>query len=169
MFSVFLSHGRYVFSVCVYTYTTIPATIHNYICVSNSLCVQSLYMLCLCVISVNLYTYKGLPICLIACVFSVVLCYGRCVLSVCVYTYTTIPVCLIACVFSVSLFHGRCVFSVCIYTHTTIPVCLLHCVFSVFHFHGRCVFSVCVGPIYIHIYTQSIYTICILTKVYLYA
>ena len=58
-------------------------------------------MLCHCVISVNLYTYKGLPICLIDCVFSVFLYHGRCVFSVCVYAHTKIPVCLIACVFSV--------------------------------------------------------------------
>ena len=41
---------------------------HNYTCVSNSLCVQCLYILCHCVISVYVYTYKALPVYLIACV-----------------------------------------------------------------------------------------------------
>ena len=82
-------------------------------------------MLCHCV---NLYNYKGPPICLIACVFSVVLCYGRCVFSGCVDTHITIPLCLIACVFSVFICYGGCVFRVCVYTFTTIPVCLsVHC------------------------------------------
>ena len=94
---------------------------------SNSLCVQYLYILCHCVISVCIYTYTTIPVCLIACLFSVFLYHGRCVFSVCVYTHTTIPVCLIACVFGIFIFDGRCVFSVCVYTHTTISVCLIAC------------------------------------------
>ena len=90
--------------------------------------------------SVSVYTHTTIPVCLLACVFSVFLCHGRCVFSVRVYTNTTIPVCLIACVFSVFLYHGLSVFSVCVYTYTTTPVCLLACVFSVFLYHGRCVF-----------------------------
>ena len=119
--------------MCIYT--------HNYTCVSNSLCVQCIYIVCHCVISVCVYKYTTIPVCLIACVFSVFLFHGRCVFNSCVYTHTTIPVCLLPCVFSVFLFHGRCMFSVCVYTYTTIPVCLIACVSSVFLFHGRCVFS----------------------------
>ena len=119
--------------------------------------------------SVCIYTYTTIPVCLIACVFSVFQYHGRCVFSICVYTYTTIHLCLIACVFSAFLFHGRCVFSVCIYTLTTIHVCLLRCVFSVFLFHGSCVFSVCV-------YTHTTIPVCLIayilchcvTSVYMY-
>ena len=122
---------------------------HNYPCVPNSLCVQCFLFHGRCVFSLCVYTCTTIPVCLIACVFSIFLFHGRCVFSVCVYTYTTVPVCLIACVFSVFLFHGRCVFSVCVYTCTTIPVCLIACVFSIFLFHGRCVFSVCVYTVLI--------------------
>ena len=91
VFSVFLFHGRCVFSVCIYIHTTIPVCLIAYI-------------LCHCVISVYMYTCKGLPIYPIPCVFSVFLYHGRCVFRVCVYTHTTIPVCLIACVFSIFIF-----------------------------------------------------------------